>query len=125
MKLRDHLRVPWVLEACSLEGPGGEWTNRVSYPELGDCAVEGKSIEAIMDEIERLRARTILDRLRRGIVVRSPRAPDESVDPGETLARLGLIAEFEDLLDLDEADLRIASSDRGGKREDGEDAARG
>ena len=125
MKLRDYLRVPYVLEASAIELADGEWTNRASYPELGDCFVEGKSFEPLMDEIERLRATTILDRLRRGVPVRAPRPPDESIDPRPLLAQLELMAEFEPLLDLDEAELRSGSRERGEKREDGGHEARG
>ena len=106
MKLRDYLRVPFVLEACSCEVADGEWTNRVSYPELGDCAIEGTSFEAIVDSLERRRVTMILDRLSRGVPVSVPRAPDENIEPRLLLEQLDLIAEFERWLDLDELDLQ-------------------
>ena len=112
MKLREYLQIPFVLEVYSYERADGSWINRVSYPELGDCAVEGKSLEVIIEDLDRLRVRIIRERLVRGTGISLPRELDEHIDPRLMLEQLNLLAEVGPYLDLDEQELRRRAQDQ-------------
>ena len=81
MQLCDYLRVPYLLEARLVELSPGVWINRVSYPELGDCAAESATLEAALWQLERQRVLTIVGMLDEGKVPTVPRPPLGSSDP--------------------------------------------
>ena len=102
VKLIDHLRVPYVLEAESTEATPGVWVSRVSYPELPDCVEQAATIEDAIDKLERRRVELIAAMLRRGTPPRIPRPPLASSQPDWLIAHYGLQNELRDLLDQEE-----------------------
>jgi predicted RNase H-like HicB family nuclease len=107
--LADYLRIPYVLEAFSLETADGEWTNRLSYPELGDCVVEAKAIEEAIDKLEQRRVTHIVQLLRAGILPPESRPPMLDIELRGLLERLGLLGDIEQMLDLDAKQIREIS----------------
>jgi hypothetical protein len=81
MQLCDYLRVPYLLEARLAETSPGVWINRVSYPELGECAAESPSLETALRQLERRRLLMIIGMLDQGKVPPVPRPPLASSDP--------------------------------------------
>lgn len=55
MTLEELLALPLVLEISSVSTADGASARRLSYPELGECAVEGVDVLELVDRIERLR----------------------------------------------------------------------
>jgi predicted RNase H-like HicB family nuclease len=108
LKLIDYLRVPYVLEAESIEAAPGSWVSRVSYPELPSCVEQAATIEEAIDRLERRRIQVIVQLLRSGTPPRIPRPPLASSQPYWLVADYGLQNELLDL--LDQEDHAIAAS---------------
>jgi hypothetical protein len=102
MKLIDYLRVPYILEAESIEAAPGSWVSRVSYPELSNCVEQAATIEDAIDRLERRRIQTIVQMLRSGAPPRVPRPPLASSQPYWLVEHYGLEDELVDLLDQEE-----------------------
>jgi hypothetical protein len=98
VKLVDYLRVPYVLEAESIESSPGVWVSRVSYPELPNCVEQAATIEVAIDKLERRRIQIIIGMLRSGTPPSVPRPPLESSQPYWLIAHYGLQDEILDLL---------------------------
>lgn len=81
MQLCDYLRVPYLLEARLVEPSPGVWINRVSYPELRECAAESSTLETALRQLERQRVLTIVSLLDEGKIPPIPRPPLGSSDP--------------------------------------------
>jgi len=99
MKLRDYLKVPYILEARGIEIAPDRWLRRLSYPELGDFSAEAEIVEVALEELERMRIRGILATLREGRLPPVPRAPLRNADPEWLAGRLGILPEIEGFLD--------------------------
>jgi len=112
VKLIDYLRVPYVLEAESIESPPGIWVSHVSYPELPNCVERAATIEEAIDKLERRRIQIVVGMLRGGTPPRIPRPPLESSQPYWLIAHYGLQGELLDLLDEDEDVIAAASKTR-------------
>lgn len=105
MKLRDYLSIPYVLEAQPHEAAEGIWVRRLAYPELGSFSAEGYDVEQVFLEIERLRYREIIARLKAGDLPPVPRAPLETADPAWWAEFLGISELVEGLLDKNATEL--------------------
>ncbi len=75
MTLSEHLRVPYLLEATSVEVSPGQWVRRLTYPELEGCVAESPNLEDAMRELETRRLNIILTRFDSGEPLPVPRAP--------------------------------------------------
>ena len=102
MKLIDYLRVPYILEAESIEAAPGSWVSRVSYPELPNCVEQAATIEDAIDGLERRRIQIIIQILRSGTAPPIPRPPLASSQPYWLIAHYGLEDQFANLLDQEE-----------------------
>jgi hypothetical protein len=127
VKLIDYLKVPYRLEAESVETEPGTWIARVAYPELPGCRIEAATIEAAIDQLELLRIRKIVELLQTGMLPRTPRPPLSTSQPLWLIEKFGLRNELAGLLDREELDLRVnstpqkaAPADAGLARADGE-----
>ena len=81
MTLEEYLAIPYVLVVESFEGPDGEWLRRASYPELPGCTVEGFWAVDVIEKLEELRIRRIMEMLRDGESIPVPRPPLRSGIP--------------------------------------------
>jgi hypothetical protein len=102
VKLVDYLRVPYILEAESIEAASGSWVSRVSYRELPDCVEQASTIEDAIDKLEHRRIQIIVQMLRSGTAPRIPRPPLASSQPYWLIAHYGLGDELAGLLDQEE-----------------------
>jgi predicted RNase H-like HicB family nuclease len=102
VKLINYLRVPYILEAESIEAAPGSWVSRVSYPELPNCVEQAATIEDAIDRLERRRILMIVQMLRSGTPPRIPRPPLASSQPYWLIAHYGLEDELVDLFDREE-----------------------
>jgi hypothetical protein len=112
VKLIDYLRVPYILEAESIEAAPGSWVSRVSYPELPSCVEQAATIEDAIDRVERRRIQTIVQMLRSGMPPRIPRPPLASSQPYWLIAHYGLEDELVHLLDQEDHAIEAASKAR-------------
>lgn len=90
MKLSDYLRVPYLLEASSVQKEDGRWVRRAAYPELPNCAAESQSIVDAIAAVEELRVEILAEMLRGHTPPPVPRSPLRTVEPDDILARHGL-----------------------------------
>jgi predicted RNase H-like HicB family nuclease len=90
MKLSEYLKIPYILQASSIEKEDGRWVRRAEYPELPHCAAESYSIVEAIEAVEVLRVEILAKMLREGHTPPAPRPPLDSIDPTEELRRLGL-----------------------------------
>ena len=81
MTLEEYLAIPYVLVVESFEGPDGEWLRRAAYPELPGCTVEGFWAVDVIEKLEELRIKRIMEMLRDGETIPVPRAPLRSGIP--------------------------------------------
>jgi hypothetical protein len=88
MTPEEYLAIPYVMVVESVEGPDGEWFRRAAYPELGVVAEALSPLDAI-DQLEKARVTTILQRLERGEPVPVPRPPLRDEIGGLEPERLG------------------------------------
>jgi predicted RNase H-like HicB family nuclease len=75
MDLHEHLAVPYILDASSVEGPDGRWVCRVAYEELPGCVATAESPLKALDALERLREERIVRHLDKGLPIPVPRPP--------------------------------------------------
>lgn len=90
MKLSDYLKVPYILEASSVQKEDGRWVRRAEYPELPNCAAESSSIVDAIAAVEELRVEILAEMLRARTPPPVPRPPLQQVEPSDVLARHGL-----------------------------------
>lgn len=90
MNLSSYLRIPYILEASSIEKEDGRWIRRAEYPELPNCAAESYSIVDAIAAVEMLRVEVLAEMVREGLSPPVPRPPLTSIDPSKELERLGL-----------------------------------
>ena len=81
MTLEEYLAVPYILAVESFESPTGEWMRRASHPELPGCTVEGFSAVEVIEKLDELRVRRIMEMLERGEPIPVPRPPLRSSIP--------------------------------------------
>ena len=81
MRLIDHLRVPYLLEAETAELGDGTWVRRVSHPELTGCMAEAAVVEDALSQLERKRIEIIVRMVRDGRPPAAPRPPLRDSDP--------------------------------------------
>ena len=89
MKLSEYLRIPYLMEASSVELEDGLWVRRAEFPELPRCAAEAASIVDAIDAAEQLRVEILADMVRNNELPPTPREPLESIDGEEELRRYG------------------------------------
>jgi len=106
MKLVDYLKIPYVLEATTLERADGKWINLVSYPELPECSAEDIVVVRAIEKLEKLRVERIFRLLCEGERPALPRGPLPEADPVWVLERTGLTDRIGPHLQKDEEDLR-------------------
>ena len=104
MKVRDYLAIPYILEAQAIE-VNGEWTRRLRYPELGDFEARHEDVDQALLEVERLRIKEILRKLRAGEKPPVPRPPLETTDQGWWARFLGIGDLVEGVIDSPASDL--------------------
>jgi hypothetical protein len=109
VRLIDYLKVPYRLEAESVEAEPGVWIARVAYPELPGCEIEAGTIEAAIEQVELLRVRRIVELLRAGTPPPLPRPPLSTSQPLWLIEKFGLRSELAGLLDREEVDLPLSS----------------
>ena len=103
MRLIDHLRVPYVLKAETVELDDGTWVRRISYPELPDCVVEAAVVEEALSQLERKRIETIVRMAREGRSPPALRPPLKDSDPGWIAKQVGVADEDISLIERDGA----------------------
>ncbi len=81
MTLEEYLAVPYILAVESFESSNGEWMRRASHPELPGCVVEGHSAVEVIEKLDELRVRRIMEMLQRGEPIPVPRPPLRSSIP--------------------------------------------
>lgn len=81
MTLEEYLAIPYILAVESFEGPDGEWRRRASHPELPGCTVEGDSAVEVIEKLDHMRVRRIMEMLERGETIPVPRPPLRSSIP--------------------------------------------
>ncbi len=102
MRLRDHLRVPYLLEAQRVETAPEHFVCRLSYPELAGCTVDAATLETALLQVEALRIQIIVEMLDRGVVPPIPRRPLEASDPVWIAEQAGLSEQIIDHIRSDE-----------------------
>jgi hypothetical protein len=110
MRLFDYLRVPYLIEASTVDHVGAESIRRAEYIELPECWAEAESIVDALETLDRRRVEVIVEMLRAGVRPIVPRPPIDVADPIDELKRLGLFDKLAASLDLDEADLTAATA---------------
>lgn len=103
MRLIDHLRVPYLLEAETAELPDGSWVRRVRYPELDGCTAEAAVVEDALAQLERKRIEMIVRMVRDGGTPPIPRPPLKDSDPIWIARQAGVADEDILLIERDDA----------------------
>ncbi|MSQ27017.1 MAG: hypothetical protein EXR51_02620 [Dehalococcoidia bacterium] len=81
MSLEEYLAIPFILAVESFEGSDGDWLRRASFPELPGCVVEGYSAVEIIEKLDELRVRRIVEMMDKGEDIPVPRPPLKSAIP--------------------------------------------
>jgi hypothetical protein len=102
LRLRDHLSVPYLLEAETVEVAPGSWISRVAYPELAGCSAEAIVVEDALHLLERRRIEIIVRMVGEGRPLPTPRPPLRDCDPAWAAKQAGLSDEIAALIDRDE-----------------------
>lgn len=89
MKLSEYLRIPYLLQASSVESQDGRWVRRAEFPELPHCFADSSSIVEAIAAVEELRVEILADMVRRNQSPPTPRQPLQSIDGEEALRRYG------------------------------------
>lgn len=103
MRLIDHLRVPYLLEAETVELPDGRWVRRVCYPELSGCVAEAAVVEDALSQLERKRIEIIVRMVRDGRAPTAPRPALSDSDPIWIAKQVGVPDEDISLIERDGA----------------------
>lgn len=103
MRLIDHLRVPYLLEAETAELSDGSWVRRVCYPELPGCVVETAVVEDALVQLERKRIETIVRMVRDGNAPPAPRPSLRDSDPIWIARQVGVADEDISLIEREGA----------------------
>jgi len=103
LRLIDHLRVPYLLEAETAELGDGTWVRRVSYPELTGCMAEAAVVEDALSQLERKRIELIVRMVRDGRPPAAPRPPIRDSDPVWIAKQVGVTNEDIALIERDGA----------------------
>jgi len=101
LRLKDHLSVPYRLEAESVEVAPGSWISRVAYPELSGCSAEAPVVEDALRLLERKRIEMIVQMVEEGRPPPRPRPPLGDCDPTWVAQRAGLSDEIVALINSD------------------------
>jgi hypothetical protein len=101
LRLRDHLSVPYLLEAETVEVAPGSWISRVTYPELPGCCAEAPVVEDALHLLERKRIEMIVQMVGEGRPPSRPRPPLRDCDPTWVARRAGLSDEIVALINSD------------------------
>jgi hypothetical protein len=101
LRLIDQLRVPYRLEAATVELSDGSWVRRVSYPELPGCEAESAVVEDALRLLERRRIEMIVRMVREGEAPPVPREPLPDCDPTWVASQVGVAPALIALIDLD------------------------
>jgi len=102
LRLRDHLSVPYLLEAETVEVAPGSWISRVAHPELSGCSAESLMVEDALHLLERKRIEMIVRMVGEGRPPPTPRPPLRNCDPVWVAKQAGLSDEIAALIDRDE-----------------------
>lgn len=94
MRLCDHLRVPYLLEAETVELAPGSWIRRVGYPELPGCTAESVVLEDALRLLERSRIEMIVRMVGEDRPPPVPRPPLRDCDPVGLAQQLGVSDEI-------------------------------
>jgi predicted RNase H-like HicB family nuclease len=89
MKLSEYLRIPYLLQASSVQSQDGRWVRRAEFPELPHCVAESSSIVDAIAAVEELRVEILADMVRKNELPPTPRQPLQSIDGEEELRRYG------------------------------------
>lgn len=101
LRLRDHLSVPYLLEAETVELAPGSWIRRVGYPELPGCTAEAVVLEDALRLLERSRIEMIVRMVGEDRLPPVPRPPLQDCDPVGLAQQLGLSDEIMILIAVD------------------------
>jgi hypothetical protein len=101
LRLRDHLSVPYLLKAETVEVAPGSWVSRVAYPELPGCNAEAPVVEDALHLLERKRIETIVRMVGEGRPPPMPRPPLRDCDPVWVARQAGLSDEITARIDRD------------------------
>jgi hypothetical protein len=102
LRLRDHLSVPYILQAETVEMSKGSWMRRVAYPELPGCMAESVVVEDALRRLERMRIEMIVGMVGQGLIPPMPRPPLRDCDPAWIARQVGVRQELIALIDRDE-----------------------
>jgi hypothetical protein len=94
LRLHDHLSVPYVLEAETVELAQGSWIRRVGYPELPGCTAESVVLEDALRLLERNRIELIVRMVGEDRPPPVPRPPLQDCDPVGLAQQFGLSGEI-------------------------------
>ena len=103
MRLIDHLCVPYLLEAETVELSDGTWVRRVGYPELPGCVAEATVVEEALAKLERKRIETIVRMIGEGHLPPTPRPRLPDSDPIWVARQVGVSEDYILLIEQDEA----------------------
>lgn len=106
MKVGDFLRIPYVLEASSVESADGTWMRKAEYVELEDCWAEAGTIIEAVEAVDRRRVYVILEALATGQTVPAPRSPVPGLDLTASQVLNGSGTDAARFLDLSASQLR-------------------
>lgn len=102
MRLTEHLSVPYLLEAETVEIAPDSWVRRVAYPELPGCSAEALVVEEALLALERLRIEMIVRMVGEGRPPPVPRPPLRDCDPAWVARQAGLPDAIIALIDRDQ-----------------------
>jgi len=94
LRLRDHLSVPYLLEAETVELAPGSWIRRVGYRESRGCTAESVVLEDALRLLERSRIEMIVRMIGEDRPPPVPRPPLQDCDPIGLAQQLGLSDEI-------------------------------
>jgi hypothetical protein len=111
LRLSEHLSVPYLLEAETVEVAPGSWVRRVAYPELPDCSAEALIVEEALLALERRRIEIIVRMVGEGRPPPVPRPPLRDCDPAWVARQAGVSSDIVALIDRDRTAIGQARQD--------------